>query len=215
MSDFKVVDLGTKKGSAIDVFLKRGKMYYGREIPKILPAQCLGVDRAEKYRKDVEKQGFAFEACNVLEPMSPCWEEADYFLAWDFLEHLPSIEDSNNVLSWMLLWAQKGVWLKMPSFEQDEQGEGQLRRHGLRFAWTHWHGHPSHYKVSDARGVISQGVKVKHRHQRIIKNSSSKFIVPVDAPLDTIEYTPELGPKPKVKFDPPVIGCHELIVFLE
>lgn len=214
MSDFKVVDLGTKKGGALNVFHARGDMYYGKGISRIRLSGCLGIDQDDKYKEVVEKQGYQFEACDVLDP-SFVWPDADYYLAWDFLEHLPSIEDSNSVLAQMLTSANKGVWLKMPSFEQDEQGEGQLRRHGLRFAWTRWHGHPSHYKVSDARSIISPDARVKHKHQRIIKDSSSKFVVPVDAPLDTTEYTLELGPKPRVRFNPPVIGCHELIVFLE
>ena len=140
-------------------------------------------------------------------------------MVWDFLEHLPSIEDSNLVLGAMLDHAAKGVWLRMPSFEQDEAGEGQLRRHGLRFTWTNWqHGHPSFYKISDALGVINAKAPscgLKYEHQRIIRDSSSKYVVPIDAPIDTTEYKPEHGEKPDVVFQPAVIGCHGLIVSLD
>jgi hypothetical protein len=218
MNEFlKVVDLGTKLGTAIDVFLKRGAMYYGEPVGKISKAECLGVDLADKYQKDVEKRGYQFKAMDVLKDFN--YPVADYYLAWDFLEHLPSIEDSNNVLAAMLDHAIKGVWLKMPSFEQDNQGEGQLRKHGLRFTWTHWHGHPSFYKVDDATAVINRvcaGCRIKHKTQRIIRDSSSEFVVPIDAPVDTTKYNlKEHGPKPSVVFDPPVIGCHELIVNME
>ena len=219
MSHFKVVDLGTKKGYAIGVFRERARMYYGADVQMVPARLCLGVDRNDKYRAVVEEQGYQFHSA-IIHEADFLFPVADYYLAWDFLEHLPNTDVSNNVLTSMLCSARKGVWLKMPSFEQDERGEGQLRRHGLRFAWSHWKGHKCHYTLADALGVITKTLdpskhKMKHKHQRIIKDSSSKFIVPVDAPPDTTEYTPELGPKPEVKFDPPVIGCHELIVFLE
>jgi hypothetical protein len=211
----RVVDLGTKKGSAIGVFLKRGAMYYGNEIRKIKPGDCVGIDLADKYRETVEKRGFQFQAKDVLEAQ---WHKADYYLAWDFLEHLPSISESKKVLGNMLAYAGKGVWLKMPSFEQDDTGEGQLKKHGLRFTWTNWHGHPSAFCLNHAYRTIDECKRVKnvkHKTQRIIRDSSDKFVVPIDAPVDVTEYKPEYGKKPKVKFDPPVIGCHELIVYLE
>lgn len=217
MSEFlKAIDMGTKKADSLNTFLKHGAMYYGEDVGRIKPKECMGIDRQEKYRKDVERCGFQFLTMDVLKDFN--YPIAEYYLAWDFLEHLPSIEDSNNVLRAMLDHAVKGVWLKMPSFEQDEEGEGQLRRHGLRFTWTHWHGHPSFYKIEDAMAVIRRftpSARIRHEHQRVIRDSSSKFIVPVGAPLDTTEYTPDLGPKPEVVFRPAVIGCHELIVSLE
>lgn len=214
--DYKVVDLGTKLGSSLGVFLDKGSMYYGSHVKQIQPGECLGIDLKDQYQQDVEKRGFQFRAMDVLKDFQ--YPVADYYLAWDFLEHLPSIEDSNNVLGAMIDHAVKGVWLKMPSFEQCEEGEGQLREHGLRFTWTYWKGHPSHYTLADATRVISRvapGARIKHKHQRIILDSSSKFVVPIDAPIDTNEYKPEHGPKPFVRFDPPVIGCHELIVYLD
>lgn len=211
---YKVIDLGTKKGGALDVFRSRGDMYYGDAV-KCKPSACLGVDYADKYAEEVREKGYNFSSADV----TACrWPTADFILAFDFLEHLKDREQSDAMLYLMLMNARKGVWLKMPSFEQDDEGEAQLRKNGLRFTWTHWHGHPSHYLVGDAMKVITgicPDARVKHKHQRIIKDSNSKFVVPIDAPLDTNEYTAEMGTKPNIRFNPHVIGCHELIVFLE
>lgn len=210
---FKVVDLGTKKAGALDVFRKHGGMYFDDlDCPA---AACLGVDSNAEYANEVKSKGYTFSAANI----TACrWPTADFFLAFDFLEHMEDKEQSDAVLYLMLSNAKRGVWLKMPSFEQDETGEEQLRKHGLRFTWSLWHGHPSHYLVGDAMRVIKEhcpDARVKHKHQRIIKNSRSKFVVPVNAPIDTNEYTEELGSKPDVNFHPHVIGCNELIVHLE
>ncbi len=116
----KVVDMGTKKAGSLGVFLEHGAMYFGEEASRIKPRECLGIDWHDKYRQSVEKQGYQFMALDVLKDFN--YPAAEYYLAWDFLEHLPSIEDSNNVLAAMLDHAIKGVWLKMPSFEQDDTG---------------------------------------------------------------------------------------------
>jgi hypothetical protein len=210
---FSVVDLGTKTGGALDVFRRRADTYF--KDAECAREDCLGVDFADKYADEIRKKGYQFSAADV----TTCrWPTADFFLAFDFLEHLPDKEVSDVVLRQMLTNAKRGVWLKMPSFEQDATGEGQLKRYGLRFTWSYWSGHPSHYLVEDAMRVITDtcpNAKVKHKHQRIIKHSRSRFVVPINAPIDTTEYSEDLGPKPDIDFNPHVIGCHELIVNLE
>ena len=65
---WKVIDLGTKLGSAIGAFLKLGVEWFGKDVARIDPAGCLGIDRADKYRADVEKRGYAFQAVDLLQP---------------------------------------------------------------------------------------------------------------------------------------------------
>ena len=183
---FTVVDLGTKKAGALDVFRKHGKMYFGLDA-ECRPDVCLGVDLADKYKDDVKKRGYRFRSADVLSEDFD-WPSADFYLAFDFLEHLPSKEMSAAVLRTMLERARRGVWLRMPSFEQDGTGEKPLRDLGMRFAWTNWHGHPSHYLVSEAKSVIElvkPDAKVKHKHNKLIHNTHNQDVVPTDAPLDT------------------------------
>jgi hypothetical protein len=200
-----VVDLGTKEAAALDVFRKRGNMYFGIEA-ECEPGDCLGVDRKEQYSEAVKKKGYKLKLGNILTEEFD-WPTAAVYLAFDFLEHLPSKEDSDNVLRTMLERSKRGVWLRMPSFEQDGTGEKPLRDLGMRFAWTHWHGHPSHYLVSDAMRVIKlirPKAKVKHKHNQLIHDTHHTSVVPIDAPLDTIKYDPmEHGPKPWHPLKPP------------
>jgi hypothetical protein len=211
--EFAVVDLGTKKAGALDVFCKHGKMYFGQEA-NCIPGACLGVDRDEKYGDEVRKRGYKFQAANVLDPDFD-WPSSDFYLAFDFLEHMPSKADSDAILHTMVNFARRGLWVRIPSFEQDKTGEQLLRGLGMRFAWTDWHGHPSHYLVSDVMTVISKLVpeaNVRHKKLKLVRDTKDPAVVPIDAPTDTVKYDPSLGPKPFARFETPLIGQHEFIV---
>jgi len=220
MTDLKVVDLGTKMGNAINAFLKRGKMYFGDDVSHIQPAECLGIDKKDKYRGDVEGQGFQFQCADVtaggfIDTLPEAW----FYLGWHFLEHLPSKEWSTAFVKVMLHRASKGVWFELPSFEQDEStGEGALKKLGLRFSWTDWHGHPSHYLIEDCVGAINaykqdtgRSVSVKVKPGKRIRNTMDKKVVPIDSPIDTGDYKPVLGKKENVEFDPPLVG-HWIVI---
>lgn len=217
----KVVDLGTKLGHAIGEFCKKGSLYFGDEISQIRPDQCLGIDLQDKYRNDVVGQGYRFMVMDVTQDGAlDALPEADYYLAWDFLEHLPSKEWSDALVKVMLHKARKGVWCRMPSFEQDETtGEGALKKLGLRFAWTHWHGHPSHYLVEECVTAMNQykleqnrgSIAVKVRPGKRVRATDDKHVVPIDSPIDTVKYEPKLGHRPYQKFDPPLVGQWEVI----
>jgi hypothetical protein len=213
MHHYAVVDLGTKKASAIDVFRRLAASY---EIPVSPAALCLGIDRKDQYRNEVTQKGYEFLKSDIITPEF-IWLAADYYLAWDFLEHLPSREFSKKVVVQMCRHATAGVWLRLPSFEQDSlTGEGALHNHGLRFAWSRWTGHRSHFLIGDALEALNDGLKDaqwSHRldQRELILNSNHPDVVPIDAPADTVKYEPELGPRPWVQFTPPVVGQWELI----
>jgi hypothetical protein len=213
---YKVVDLGTKRAGALDEFLRAGSMYFGDEVASIKPGDCLGYDYNGKYDREVRAKGYRFQGQDLTDrQVLDALPAADYYLAWDFLEHLPSVEHSDRILEVMLQRARVGVWLRMPSFEQDmETGEGRLRAHGLRFAWTDWHGHKSHYTLAMARDVITASGfgALKVKGNRLIETTGDRCVVPVSAPTDTVEYSAALGARPKVAFSPPLVGQWEVIV---
>ena len=218
----KVVDLGTKLGNSIGEFRKKGRMYYGDDIPRIKPAECLGIDMQDKYESDCTKRGYGFLKLDVTaEGALEKLPESDYYLAWDFLEHLPNKVWSTALIKVMLHKARKGVWLRMPSFEQDERtGEAALRKLGLRFAWTDWHGHPSHYLIEDALQAINEykqesgrgSISTKVRAGKRIRATDDPSVVPIDSPTDTVKYSPQLGHKPVVDLNPHVIGQWEVVI---
>jgi hypothetical protein len=219
--DLKVVDLGTKLGSAITQFRKKASMFF-ENIGEIKPEACLGIELQDKYRNDVEGQGYRFQVTDVTsEGALAALPEADYYLAWDFLEHLPTKAWSDAVVKTMLHKARKGVWCRMPSFEQDEStGEGALKQLGLRFAWTNWHGHPSHYLVEECVNAINEykqeqnrgSLAVKVKPGRRVRATDDKSVVPIDSPIDTVKYEPKLGHRPFQKFDPPLVAQWEVVV---
>jgi len=213
VESYLYVDLGTKKAGALTVARKRGHIY---GFTKGRAVDCLGVDLKSEYRDQVKSLGYRFCEADVLNGFA--WPSANYYLAFDFLEHLPSVEDSMIVLKKMCEKATHGIWLRLPSFEPDTAtGEGALRKHGLRFAWTHWKGHPSPFLVEHAMGVILETLPpdsyiLRHKKLKKITSSRDQSVVPISAPIDTVKYHPRLGPKPHVKFNPPLIGQHEIIV---
>lgn len=215
MSPFRVVDLGTKQAGALQEFLAKGDIYFGKDVLTIKPAECLGIDHQARYAHEVKALGYEFWTQDILANLDSL-PEADYYLAWDFLEHLPNVRESSRVLRAALARARIGVWLRMPSFEQDEEGEGQLRKLGLRFAWSHWHGHPSHYLVGDAEEVFSKNPDVhqwRAKRGKKIFSTNHPDVVPISAPLDTVRYDESLGPRRIVRLNPVVIGQWEVLAW--
>lgn len=218
-AEFDVVDLGTKYGNAIEEFLKKSELATYRRN------RCVGYERnkGEVYRKEVEKKGFQFrvadlattEAINQL-PL------AEVYLAWHFLEHVPNKGWSRELVRASLRNARRLAWFRLPSFEQDAvTGEGVLKKHGMRFTWTNWHGHPSHWLVEDCVSAIKAwGHEVPERPYSLrvkpagyIKNMADRRVVPIDTPIDVNKYDPKYGPKPlKVVFSQLIVAEWEVIV---
>jgi hypothetical protein len=222
---FDVVDLGTKHGNAIAVFLKQaGKTQISSEFVKNLkPAKCVGFERAEgeKYRNDVTAKGFQFEIANLatIEGINQL-PKSQVYLAWHFLEHLPDKSWSNKLVKVSLTNTQTLAWFRLPSFEQDEMtGEGVLRKIGLRFTWTNWIGHSSHWLVNDCVQSIKEWEKTQDRKFDLvikpagyIQSTEDKRVVPLDTPVDITAYNPKFGKKPAITFKKPIVAEWEVVV---
>ena len=204
---WSVVDLGTKTSGALDYFIKRHGVHFPNGT-KIEPKECLAVDRDEKYKKDVEEKGYTFMRADVL-ARDFVWPDAKFYTAFNFLEHLPSAQHSSAVLRAVLQHAHEGAWLRLPSFEEDGTGLGQLSRHGLRFHWGRWTCHRSAYKLQHVRDVAfahADRFWVREIGRGVIHDSSDDRIVPDTAARNVGRYTTEMGPKAHVKFNPPLIA---------
>jgi hypothetical protein len=201
---WQVVDLGAKKGGAVALFLKSGRNYFGAGLDAVVPRGCLCIESNKKYRAEVERRGYTFWRADVLEVEE--FPRADYYIAWNFLEHLPNRDASKDVLRRALVAAVVGVSLLLPSFES----EPQLERADLQFVWTRWTGHPSYFTVSDAVAVIEEFPEwsPQIRSSGEVGSSESPLLIPrpkLDADgWDEQRYDPKMGPKPLVMFDPPV-----------
>lgn len=225
--EFDVVDLGTKHGNAIDEFRKKGNMYLKRQtlFNRILPPRCVGYERpqAENYRSIVEGKKYKFRTADLATDEAIAkLPMAEVYLAWHFLEHVPNKDWSRKLVRASLTYARHLAWFRLPSFQQDElTGEGVLRKHGMRFTWTNWRGHPSHWLVEDCKDAIEgwgKDVPVRDfdvivKPAGFIKNMADHRVVPIDTPIDVNKYEPKHGPKPlHVKFKQPIVAEWEVIV---
>ncbi len=222
MSKIAVVDLGCKLGSALAEFRKRGHLYYGDQVHTIQAEECLGVDMQARFQRDLEEQGYWFLCLDVTRTDALAeLPEADYYLAWDFLEHLPSKDWAARVIEHMLRHARRGVWIRMPSFEQDVvTGEGALAELGLRFAWTKWHGHLTPLLVTDVVNEINRykamagqnAITLRIRDSKRVRSTADPCVVPADAPIDTVKHHADLGVKPVRSFNPPLVSQWEVVI---
>lgn len=223
----KVVDLGSKTGGSLDYFCKNKHHLLSEVVADTAANQCLATDKTDRYKSAVEAKGYKFQQIDLcdVEQARADLPEADYYLAWDLLEHLPSKAVSDAVVLLMLQKARKAVWLRMPSFEQDaHNGEGVLKPLGLRFCWTTWNGHKTHYLLSDALAAIGQyrhctkpeglyNVLVVPGRGGIYPDTKHSKIVPIEADGETSMYDSEtMATKPNISFDPPVIGQWDVLV---
>lgn len=216
----RVLDLGCKTGGALGSFCKTGSRHFGPDAQSIRPAECVGVDRAGRYRQAVESRGYRFLELDVTKPGAlESLPQADYVLAWDFLEHMPDKTWGRRLIAAMVAKARRGAWLLFPSFEQDPvTGEGRLKEHGLRFAWTTWRGHPCHWTLADTEQTLHElgnetGRKFSFTLQPRgeITTTDDRRVVPLTAPNESACYMPEYGPKPSVALDPPVFPQFSLV----
>lgn len=225
--EFDVVDLGTKHGNAIWEFLKKGRGYlHHKELEsRLSPERCVGYERpqAASYRGKVEARGYKFRLANLADDNAiAALPTSEIYLAWHFLEHVPNKEWAYKLVKAALTNSRRFAWFRLPSFEQDDKtGEGVLKKHGMRFTWTNWLGHPTHWLVSDCVGAIREWemefperkFDLQIRPADYIESMEDTRVVPIDTPVDVNEYHVKYGPKPSIgSFNPPIVAAWEVTV---
>ena len=236
--ELDIVDLGTKKGNAVFEFLKFSKRHLDQrkgnplpcylkqdELSSLNKAKCAGYEReeGEKYRKEVEGKGMQFRIADLatddaIAQLPP----AKVYLAWHFLEHVPNKDWSRKLVHASLSNSRWMSWFRLPSFQQDDfAGEGALRKHGMRFTWTNWRGHPSHWLVEDCQEAIQSWAeenkdrpyKLEIRPAGYIRTMGDHRVVPIDTEIDVNKYEKKHGPKPlHIKLEQPIVAEWEVIV---
>jgi len=195
----KYVDLGAKNAGALAAAIKRGP---SRGLPRAKPEECMAVERVAAYRRPVEKRGFQFVSADVQ--MGFSWERADVYLAWNFLEHLNSIEAAQKVLTKMFAFSRQCVWLLLPSFE--EAALKRLAKFGYTFKWVDWKCHRAHVQLKHVDEVA------KHFQTRI----EAKKVIKRWAVRNCANLKPLKGRKQiPADLEPPLPGALEVMYYLK
>ena len=211
----KVVDLGTRIGSTLMSFLHRGGKFFPSHrdfISKVQPSDCMGVDKEETCRSDLESLGASFKCWDLSDAASLAeLPEADFYLASKVLHHLPSGEEMDNLARVMLEKARLGVWFRLLSFEVDEQtGEGVLLAEDLRFGWSKKY---SPYLCKDVVSIVPRDLfNLELNPARRIRHTNDIRVLPVSADDNKEEYEDVMGHKPQIRLAPPVVAEWDLFI---
>ena len=211
----KVVDLGTRIGTTLSEFLRRGPRFFPTHsdfINKISLSECVGVDKDEVYRADLEGVGASFLALDLSSSEGlDALPEADFYTASKLLHHLPDKGCAEDLLRAVLHKAKRGVWLRLLSFEDDDQtGNGVFRKSGLRFGWMEKY---LRYLCKDAVSLISRDVfNIELKAAKRIRHTNDFRVLPVSADSDKEEYEEVMGHKPQTKLVPPVVAEWDLFI---
>ena len=211
----KIVDLGTRIGTSIDLFLNRGADFFPASRKVIRAAdfsQCLGVDIDESCRVDLESRGASFDCLDLSQPDAlRKLPKADFYIASKVLHHLGSKEVIDDLVGAMLPKVRRGIWFRLLSFEPDNQtGEGVLREQGLRFGWTEKY---TPYLCRDVLSCLSsKDIHAELKPARRIRHTKDERVVPIDADPDKDEYEEVMGHKPQVKLVTPLVVEWDLFI---
>lgn len=132
-----------------------------------------------------------------------------------FLEHLPDYKTVSRALRTAIHISEDFVFVRQPWFDAD----GALFRHGLKFYWSDWHGHPMTLTTLQMYRIIRDHLDKGNISRATIfgntriTNSDDDCVLPLSAPTDTGKYNPDVhGPKtsPPAELD----AFKEMIVVL-
>jgi hypothetical protein len=207
---YRLVDIGSKIGGSAEKYRRR---LSASEFPVSNAAaqHVLTIERSPGYRAALRRLGFDVIIGDIMKILDDgLLPSGDVFMASHILEHLPTLEDSQRLLAAMVQQAKHGVWLKLPSFEQDDTGEGRLKKHNLRFNWTSWSCHRTAFCLEHVREVLRNCNRPHICHELAsitLPDNKHYNIVPNLDQKDLGRYNAaEHGPKHYVKFNPPIVG---------
>ena len=194
------IDAGASTGGSIHYCTKRFKRGAG-----------IGFDiRALKVQESTES-GFDVCQCDLQTQSFPT-DCVSFASMMDFLEHLPNMQVAEDIILNLAVPARDFLFIRHPNFDNVDY----LASLGLRLTWSDWKGHTNMAHSNEFR-------KVFERHNwdyatlpgKQILDSTNQFVVPLEAPPDTVRYDPELhGPKPRLYFDRFIFSFCDIFVRL-
>lgn len=206
LTKYDFIDLGSKNGGSIDYCAKRFRTGKGEGSF----AKGLGIDYSHEYVSASRKAGYDVIEHDILSLNLN--HRFKFASALDFLEHMPSIDDAGKIVKKMSELATDFLFIRHPSFDD----MAYLKAHGLKISWTDWSMHTALMQTYDFTNIFN-GLGLRQycfNYRGEIADSDDERIIPLDAPVDTHEYTKDLGKKPSFKFEKKVYAQIDIFVAL-
>lgn len=203
LSPYDFVDFGCSVGSSM-AFAQRA---FGGKSP-------IGIDIDPKKVAKTRDAGFQAVVADATQP-ERFRGRVRFAVLSHFLEHLPDYRTVSRALRTAIHISEDFVFIRQPWFDAD----GVLFRHGLKFYWSDWHGHPMTLTTLQMYRIIRQHldngniVRATIFGNTPVTDSDDVCVVPLSAPIDTGKYNLDVhGPKvsPPLKLD----AFREVIVVL-
>ena len=215
-----VVDLGTNVGQTLNEFSRKYRRFFPKDCSFLDGvfeeptgfSSCLGVDQHEKYRADLEGVGASFEVLDLSESSAvDTLPESAYCVMSKVLHHLGTFEAAEYLFSSVLTKAQRGVWVRALSFEQDDQpGEGVLRKYDLRFGWS------TKYVHCPIQGLVSlvdlRKWDINLLPAKRIRHTNDYRVLPIGSDPAKEEYEEVMGHKPQHHLFPEVVSEWDIFI---
>ncbi|MCF8719362.1 hypothetical protein J2S31_000260 [Nitrospina gracilis Nb-211] len=191
LDDFDFIDFGSSKGGCIE-FAKA----------RLGGVRGLGIDIDPKKVKAMRDNGYDCLRDDIT-ASGLSSKSVRFVMMSHILEHLPSLESVQEVISEAARLARDFLFIQGPYFDADNL----LEKLGFRFFWSKWTGHRCHLTTSQLRDVLLRLQLSDHWMfvRQPVVDSSDPSIHPLGSPVNSLEYNPEIHPpKPLCTFSPPV-----------
>ena len=190
LARYDFLDIGSSKGGSID---------FARD--KLGGKRGLGVDLRAANVEHMRWRGYDCLHGDITEMTFPA-KSVRFAVMNHVLEHM-SLHKAYQTVQCAKHVATDFVYVRGPYFDAD----AFLRRHGLKFYWSDWHGHTCHLTISLLQAVL-RGLGLEHftiLGRTPVADSLDDSVHPLDSPIDQHQYDPlEHPPKPSIRFNPPL-----------
>lgn len=197
LDGYDFLDIGSSKGGSID---------FARN--KLGGKRGLGVDVNADNVKQARSRGYDCLHGDIAGMTFPA-NSVRFAVMNHVLEHMP-LHKGYKAVECAKTVATDFIYIRGPYFDAD----AYLRRRGLKFYWSDWHGHTCHLTTSLLKAVL-RGLHLDDFSilgRTPVNDSLDDSIHPLDSPTDQHQYdSREHPPKPSIRFNPPL---HREIVCL-
>jgi len=159
-------------------------------------SKYLGIDNREHEVSIARKAGLNVILQDVTEESYEL-PKCKFITMLHVLEHLKSEQDVENVIKKSIDAASDFIFMIVPSFDSKEY----LKELGFKLTWTDWIGHSTAVTSDMFRRIAHKlGVEAIIKQSMPVHNTISEEIIPFDAPVDSIEYSKNMGKKEYAEF---------------